>query len=50
MSGKKHRDAAEEDKARNKAAAASHERENRAVEESEPQDLFGDKENEDVIF
>ena len=52
VSGKKQRDAAEEDKARNKAkaAAASHERENRAVEESESHDLFGDKENEDVIF
>lgn len=57
VSGKKQRDAAAEEKERQvkKAAQAAKdkdadEKENATQDDGESQDLFGDKENEDVIF
>jgi V-type H+-transporting ATPase subunit D len=53
VSGKKQRDAAAEDKARDKTLAkeaAEEGKENQTEQDSESQDLFGDKEEEDVIF
>jgi V-type H+-transporting ATPase subunit D len=53
VSGKKQRDAAAEDQARDKTLAkeaAEDGRENQTEQDSESQDLFGEKENEDVIF
>lgn len=52
MSGKKKRDTEAEDKARleARAAAALAEKEDRGKANEESQDLFGDRENEDVIF
>lgn len=60
MSGKKQRDAAAEEaerQAKKKAAADADQKEDReafaedaAQEETDTQDLFGDKDNEDVIF
>lgn len=52
VSGKKQRDAAAGEQARNaeREAAAARDSENRAVEAAETQDLLGDQENEDVIF
>jgi V-type H+-transporting ATPase subunit D len=53
VSGKKQRDSAAEDKARDKTLAkeaAEDGKENQTEQDSESQDLFGDKEEEDVIF
>jgi V-type H+-transporting ATPase subunit D len=52
VSGKKQRDAAVEEKERQekKSKAAAEEKENRVQEVADTQDLFGDKDNEDVIF
>jgi V-type H+-transporting ATPase subunit D len=52
VSGKKQRDAAagELERENSKASAAEAERNAAAADEGDSQDLFGDKENEDVIF
>jgi V-type H+-transporting ATPase subunit D len=50
VSGKKKRDVEAEDKAREEKKAAADDKENRAAEDAETQDLLGDKDNEDVIF
>jgi V-type H+-transporting ATPase subunit D len=52
VSGKKQRDAAEQDKEREreKASAPEAEKENAAADAADSSDLLGDKDNEDVIF
>jgi V-type H+-transporting ATPase subunit D len=52
VSGKKQRDAAagEQERVQAQAQASAEDKENRAEEAGETQDLLGDKENEDVIF
>lgn len=50
VSGKKQRDAAAEEQAREMAKLSAADKENAAQEAAETQDLLGDKENEDVIF
>lgn len=52
VSGKKHRDAAAEEKERQlkKTSKDAEEKEKKIQDTTETQDLFGDKDNEDVIF
>jgi V-type H+-transporting ATPase subunit D len=50
VSGKKQRDAAAGEQERSDRKAAADEKENQAEDASDSQDVFGDKENEDVIF
>jgi V-type H+-transporting ATPase subunit D len=50
VSGKKHRDAAAEDKLRSDAKEAAEEKEAEAEKAAETKDLLGDEDNQDVIF